>query len=79
MMTQTAGDHPGMCDPLEYMDSWLTISVEYEIKPHSVNRLLPETQSKKGQEYLSNPQLAFAMKEGTKVVHSAAENSVFTK
>jgi hypothetical protein len=55
------------------------ITTEYEVKPHSVNRLLPETQSKKGQEFLSNPQLASAMKEGTKVVHAAAENSVFTK
>ncbi|KAI7898656.1 heme oxygenase-domain-containing protein [Cokeromyces recurvatus] len=44
-----------------------------------MNRFLPETQSKKGQDYLSDPQLASAMKEGTKVVHSLAENSIFTK
>lgn len=57
------------------VDSFL----EYEVKINSLNCLLPETQQKKGQEFLSDPQLAFAMKEGTKVVHTAAENSVFTK
>ena len=30
-------------------------------------------------EYLEDPQLASAMREGTKVVHRAAETSVFTK
>ena len=30
-------------------------------------------------EYLQDPQLASAMREGTKVVHRAAETSVFTK
>ncbi|KAI9245137.1 heme oxygenase-domain-containing protein [Helicostylum pulchrum] len=49
------------------------------VKINSLNSLLPETQQKKNQEYLSDPQLASAMKEGTKVVHTAAENSVFTK
>ncbi|CAO3613749.1 unnamed protein product [Mucor hiemalis] len=50
-----------------------------EVKLNTVNQFLPETKQKKNQEYLSNPQLASAMKEGTKVVHSAAENSIFTK
>lgn len=44
-----------------------------------MNQFLPETKQKKNQEYLTNPQLASAMKEGTKIVHTAAENSVFTK
>ncbi|KAI9486540.1 MAG: heme oxygenase-domain-containing protein [Benjaminiella poitrasii] len=65
MMTQSSVDH--------------TITHEYDVKRSTINRYLPETQNKKGQEYLSNPQLASAMKEGTRVVHSAAENSVFTK
>lgn len=30
-------------------------------------------------EFLEDPQLAGAMREGTKAVHKAAENSVFTK
>lgn len=30
-------------------------------------------------EFLEDPQLAGAMREGTKIVHKAAENSVFTK
>lgn len=30
-------------------------------------------------EYLEDPQLASAMREGTKVVHRAAETSIFTK
>ena len=30
-------------------------------------------------EFLQDPQLAAAMREGTKVVHRAAENSVFTR
>ncbi|KAI7894229.1 heme oxygenase-domain-containing protein [Mucor mucedo] len=55
------------------------LKTEYEVKINSLNRLLPETQQKKGQEFLSDPQLAFAMKEGTKVVHTAAEDSIFTK
>lgn len=50
-----------------------------EVKINSLNHYLPETKSKKNQDFLSDPQLAMAMKEGTKVVHSAAENSVFTK
>jgi hypothetical protein len=29
--------------------------------------------------YLDDPQLASAMREGTKVVHKAAESSIFTK
>jgi hypothetical protein len=31
------------------------------------------------EEYLEDPQLAMAMREGTKVIHRAAETSVFTK
>lgn len=50
-----------------------------EVKINNLNHYLPETKSKKNQDFLSDPQLAMAMKEGTKVVHSAAENSVFTK
>lgn len=45
----------------------------------ALNGYLPEKKIKKNQEYLETPQLAFAMKEGTKVVHKAAENSIFTK
>lgn len=30
-------------------------------------------------EFLEDPQLAGAMREGTKIVHKAAENSIFTK
>jgi uncharacterized protein (UPF0216 family) len=50
-----------------------------EVKISNLNHYLPETKSKKNQDFLSDPQLAMAMKEGTKVVHSAAENSLFTK
>lgn len=57
----------------------LTCELLLEVKLNTVNQFLPETKQKKNQEYLSNPQLASAMKEGTKVVHSAAENSIFTK
>ncbi|KAI8886696.1 hypothetical protein K501DRAFT_213212 [Backusella circina FSU 941] len=53
---------------------------EYEVKLNTINSLLPENrQSKLKQEILSDPELASAMREGTKIVHSAAENSVFTK
>ncbi|EPB82257.1 hypothetical protein HMPREF1544_11021 [Mucor circinelloides 1006PhL] len=63
MMTQSSVDHP----------------ITHEVKINNLNHYLPETKSKKNQDFLSDPQLAMAMKEGTKVVHSAAENSVFTK
>ncbi|KAI8991242.1 heme oxygenase-domain-containing protein [Mycotypha africana] len=49
----------------------------------NMNRIIPETQvtstNKLSQDYLETPELASAMREGTKIVHSAAENSVFTK
>jgi hypothetical protein len=46
-----------------------------------LEKFLPGAQQKKTiiHEILSDPQLASAMKEGTKIVHTAAENSVFTK
>ncbi|KAI8076523.1 heme oxygenase-domain-containing protein [Gilbertella persicaria] len=54
-------------------------SLGSEVKLSSLNYFLPETQIKRNHEYLLDPQLASAMKEGTKIVHSAAENSAFTK
>jgi hypothetical protein len=57
----------------------MILLLDYEVKLNSLNHFLPETLQKKNQEFLSDPQLASAMKEGTKVVHTAAEKSVFTK
>jgi hypothetical protein len=50
-----------------------------------LDRFLPETYPIKINKYqehteiLDDPQLAMAMRQGTKVVHRAAENSVFTR
>lgn len=41
--------------------------------------ITPESQKQSEPEVLENPELASAMREGTKVVHRAAETSVFTK
>lgn len=54
----------------------------------SLNQFLQKSQFEQDQQQkitgtqsdiLENPQLASAMREGTKVVHKAAETSVFTK
>ncbi|CEP16478.1 hypothetical protein [Parasitella parasitica] len=63
MMTQLSDGHP----------------ITHDVKINMFNNYLLETKPKKNQEYLSNPQLASAMKEGTKIVHAAAENNIFTK
>ncbi|KAI8097634.1 heme oxygenase-domain-containing protein [Halteromyces radiatus] len=50
-----------------------------------LDRFLPEAypikinKAQLNQDILDDPQLAMAMRQGTKVVHSAAENSVFTR
>ncbi|ORZ21542.1 hypothetical protein BCR42DRAFT_321343 [Absidia repens] len=50
-----------------------------------LDRFLPETypikndKCQESKEILDDPQLALAMRQGTKVVHRAAENSVFTR
>jgi hypothetical protein len=38
-----------------------------------------EEQKEPEPEVLENPELASAMREGTKVIHRAAETSIFTK
>jgi len=65
-----------ICVPIKLK---LLKQLNIEVKISNLNHYLPETKSKKSQDFLSDPQLAMAMKEGTKVIHSAAENSVFTK
>lgn len=49
------------------------------IQPEEEVKKAIEKEEEKEPEYLEDPQLASAMREGTKVVHRAAETSVFTR
>lgn len=46
---------------------------------HDAEALGGDESSQAQIEFLEDPQLAAHMREGTKIVHRAAENSVFTK
>ncbi|KAG0749620.1 hypothetical protein G6F62_000364 [Rhizopus arrhizus] len=82
LMIQIPKDHPILTIPeLPSCDEGVTL-VE------SLNQFLQKSQFEQDQQQkitgtqsdiLENPQLASAMREGTKVVHKAAETSVFTK
>lgn len=51
----------------------------FTFQPEQDEAKVEEKPIEKEPEYLDNPQLASAMREGTKVVHRAAETSVFTR
>lgn len=52
----------------------------FAIQPKEEEEEVVEEEVKEDEpEYLEDPQLASAMREGTKVVHRAAETSVFTR
>lgn len=82
MINQTADDHPITHGKLYITFGLYFFELNFKLYTDvnlNLNRYVLETKVKKNQDYLETPQLASAMKEGTKIVHSAAENSVFTK
>ncbi|KAI8888266.1 hypothetical protein K501DRAFT_210725 [Backusella circina FSU 941] len=79
LMKQIPKDHPAL-DSKE-----LALNEQGVILVKMLNGFLEKAklenimEQEQKQEYLEDPQLAMAMREGTKVIHRAAETSVFTK
>ncbi|CEG67815.1 hypothetical protein RMATCC62417_04181 [Rhizopus microsporus] len=83
LMAQIPTDHPTLnMSELPSCDEGITLVKmlnQFLQRTELEHLVTPESPKQPEPEVLENPELASAMREGTKVIHRAAETSVFTK